>query len=141
MTVVSGQGWSEDGIASFRPRRMPLFFGLAVYSFEGIGLVIPIQQSMEEPQKLPNMLRNTVVGLTMLLVTIGCLSYMAYGDQTSDMITLNLPRNGLVSSVQLLYCLVWYLSTHPAPRNGHGKSWVVMTAETISCRDFFSPTH
>eukprot|EP00958_Prasinococcus_capsulatus_P010258 scaffold998_cov411-Prasinococcus_capsulatus_cf.AAC.3 len=103
-----------------------------VYSFEGIGLVIPIQQSMEEPQKLPNMLRNTVVGLTMLLVTIGCLSYMAYGDQTSDMITLNLPRNGLVSSVQLLYCLVWYLSTHPAPRNGHGKSWVMMVAFTTT---------
>lgn len=33
-----------------------MFFGIASAAYEGIGLVIPIQQSMEEPEKYSHIL-------------------------------------------------------------------------------------
>ena len=95
----------DSNAKSLRVSTLPLFFGVAVFAFEGIGLVLPVQQTMEKPEDMPSMLRTTMLVLTVLFIAIGALSYMAYGAATADMITLNLPRNGLVSSVQLFYCL------------------------------------
>ena len=60
---------------------------------------------MERPEDMPGMLKITMMVLTILFIAMGALSYMAYGAATADMITLNLPRNSLVSCVQIFYCL------------------------------------
>ena len=38
------------------PSTFPMFFGIAAAAYEGIGLVIPIQQSMAEPEKYSRIL-------------------------------------------------------------------------------------
>lgn len=86
-----------------RGATLPLFFGIAVFTFEGIGLVIPVRHAMQEPEKFPGVLRRTMVALGALYVTFGMLSYLAFGDDTHDIITLNLPNNPLVAMVRLLY--------------------------------------
>ena len=83
----------------------PMFFGLAVYTFEGIGLVLPIQQSMQEPDQFPRVLWVGMISLTTLFVSFGLISYLAFGDSTNDMITLNLPRSPLTITVQFSYCV------------------------------------
>lgn len=74
-----------------------------MFTFEGIGLVIPVRHAMQEPEKFPSVLRRTMVALGVLYVTFGMLSYLAFGDDTRDIITLNLPNNPLVAMVRLLY--------------------------------------
>lgn len=88
----------------------PIFFGLAVYTFEGIGLVIPIQSAMQQPEKFPEILRNTMACLTVLFVAIGSISYVAYGELTQDVITLNLPPGTIVTLVLLFYCVGLYFT-------------------------------
>lgn len=99
----------SDGVdsraKSLRMGTLPLFFGVAVFAFEGVGLILPVQQTMQRPQDMPGLLRVTLLILTVIFISIGALSYMAYGAATADMITLNLPRNGLVSTVQVFYSL------------------------------------
>lgn len=83
-----GELSAPEGPPEVDPLRLgtlPLFFGVAVFSFEGIGMVVPIRQSMAEPEKFKGVLRNTIISLTTLLVCFGTLSYLAYGDKTSDM--------------------------------------------------------
>jgi len=51
----------------------------AVFAFEGIGLVIPITESMKDPHKFPKVLSGVMVGIMVLFAGAGGLSYAAYG--------------------------------------------------------------
>ena len=39
-----------------------------------------------------------------LLITFSIFSYEAFGNQTKDIITLNLPHDNLSITIQILYC-------------------------------------
>jgi len=90
---------------------LPLFFGLSVSAFEGIAMVLPVQQSMAEPHRFPAMLRVVMLWVCSLYVLIAALGYMAYGDETEDSVTLNLPHgNALSPIVQLGYSFAIFFS-------------------------------
>jgi solute carrier family 36 (proton-coupled amino acid transporter) len=84
---------------------MPLFFGIAVFNFEGNGVILNLQSSMKNPDEFLPILRNTLIMIIIILVLFSCFSYEAFGDKIDDMVTMNLPHDNLTSSVQLLYCL------------------------------------
>ena len=84
---------------------LPLFFGIAVFNFEGNGIIINMKASMKEPEKFRIVIRNILVMVTSILIIFGCSAYEAFGERIQDMVTMNLPHNNLTSAVQLLYCL------------------------------------
>src|SRR5690348_3924323 len=43
-------------IIMFNDKNWTLFIGTAIFTFEGIGLIIPIQESMRQPEKFPRVL-------------------------------------------------------------------------------------
>ncbi|CEG71869.1 hypothetical protein RMATCC62417_07528 [Rhizopus microsporus] len=95
----------------WNPLHFPLFIGTAAFTFEGIGLVIPITESMKNPKEFPNVLTKAIITITALFITIGALSYMAFGENVQTIILLNLPSNDpMVSSIQTLYSLAICLS-------------------------------
>ncbi|ORX61665.1 hypothetical protein DM01DRAFT_1361395 [Hesseltinella vesiculosa] len=87
-------------------KSFPLFIGTAVFSFE----VIPVAESMREPHKFPRVLALTMVGITFIFLSVGFLSYLAFGNQVQTVILLNLPSNPAVNAVQALYALAICLS-------------------------------
>ncbi|GMM38806.1 Avt4 protein [Saccharomycopsis crataegensis] len=98
-------------IANFNSSSWSLFIGVAIFAFEGIGLIIPIQESMIEPHKFPKVLFAVIVTVTVLMLVIGSLCYWTYGDATNTVIILNLPQDSiLVNSVQLFYSVAILLS-------------------------------
>ncbi|KAI8334781.1 transmembrane amino acid transporter protein-domain-containing protein [Chlamydoabsidia padenii] len=100
-----------DSVALWNPIYFPLFIGTAAFTYEGIGLVIPITESMKEPQQFPAVLRRALFIITCLFISMGALSYMTFGDQVRTIILLNLPSNDpMVSSIQTLYSLAICLS-------------------------------
>lgn len=99
-------------IIMFNDKDWTLFIGTAIFTFEGIGLVLPIQESMKHPQKFPRVLFLVMIIITVVFITVGAISYAAYGSKTETVVLLNLPQdNKLVNGVQLLYSAAILLST------------------------------
>lgn len=107
--------WHTNGlsdIAMFNPQDWTLFIGTAIFTFEGVGLIIPIQESMKQPSKFPPVLAGVMITITVLFMTIGALSYAAFGSSTKTVVLLNLPQEShFVNAVQLLYSCAILLST------------------------------
>lgn len=105
----------NHGIADtipFNARDWTLFIGTAIFTFEGVGLIIPIQESMKKPSEFPPVLAGVMIIITVVFISMGALSYAAFGSSTKTVILLNLPQNNkFVNSVQFLYSLAILLST------------------------------
>ena len=106
---------SKHGVAditNFNPRDWTLFIGTAIFTFEGVGLIIPIQGSMKNPAKFPPVLAGVMILVTVLYMLVGAMSYAAFGSATKTVVLLNLPQDSkFVNAVQLLYSLAILLST------------------------------
>jgi proton-coupled amino acid transporter len=109
-TIVSQGGISD--IINFNPSSWTLFIGTAIFTFEGIGLIIPIQTGMKDPKKFPKVLGGVMIIITVIFVSAGALSYAAYGSKTKTVVLLNMPQdNKFVNAVQFIYSLAILLST------------------------------
>lgn len=98
-------------ISFFSAERFPLFIGTTIFTYEGIGLVIPITEAMKEPKRLPQVLWRTMAFITLLFSTMGAISYMAFGDNVQTIVLLNLPaKDPGVSTIIALYSLAICLS-------------------------------
>jgi len=82
---------------------------VALYSLEGVGMVLPLETSCADRTWFPSLLRNTVMGITMLMAVFGCCGYFAFGSATEAPITLNLDGD-VAAIVKLALCLGLYLT-------------------------------
>ena len=57
------------------PGYIPLFFGIAVFNFEGNGLVLNLHSSMKYPDKFEKVLRRSLIAYIALLVGFASFAY------------------------------------------------------------------
>ena len=84
--------WERKAFASWK--QLPLFFGTAVYAFEGIGVVLPIENQMKDKRELRGpfgVLNTSMVIVTCFYIAVAFFGYLKYGETVSGSITLNLP--------------------------------------------------
>ncbi|KAL8943630.1 MAG: hypothetical protein Q9216_000918 [Gyalolechia sp. 2 TL-2023] len=109
-TIAINHGVAD--IVNFNPQNWSLFIGTAIFTFEGVGLILPIQESMRQPSKFPPVLAAVMVIITVVFISMGALSYAAFGSSTKTVVLLNLPQDDkFVNAVQFLYSLAILLST------------------------------
>jgi len=110
LTLVANHGIAD--IKMFNKNDWTLFIGTAIFTFEGIGLIIPIQESMAQPKKFPPVLGLVMIVITVVFTSMGALSYAAYGSKTKTVVILNMPQDSkFVNAVQFIYSLAILLST------------------------------
>lgn len=85
---------------------VPFFFGVASYCFEGVGMVLPLENSMLHKENFTTILLGTVGIITTLYAVFGICGYLAFGDATEDVITLNFEgTGGMAMAVKLCLCV------------------------------------
>lgn len=90
--------------------------GVAVYSFEGVGMVLPLESEMKDKDKFGKVLALTMAFISFMYGGFGALGYFAFGEETKDMITANLGA-GLVSTLVKLGLCVNLFFTLPIMMN------------------------
>ncbi|CBF80086.1 hypothetical protein AN7777.2 [Aspergillus nidulans FGSC A4] len=96
----------------FNSDSFTLTIGSCIFTFEGIGLILPIQSSMKKPQCFDNLLYTVMFIITVLFTGVGALSYATFGADTKTEIISNLPQNSrLVNTVQFLYSIAILVGT------------------------------
>lgn len=79
--------------------------GVAVYAFEGIGMILPIESEAKDKDKFGKVLAWCMTFIALMFGAFGVLGYFAFGDQTNDIITTNLGRGLLSTVVQVGLCI------------------------------------
>ncbi|XP_075213913.1 proton-coupled amino acid transporter-like protein pathetic isoform X2 [Lycorma delicatula] len=76
-------------------KKFPLFFSTVISGLEGIGTILPIENSMRNPHHFlgcHGVLNSAMVIVVTLFTSVGFFGYLKYGDSVSGSITLNLPQ-------------------------------------------------
>lgn len=76
-------------------QELPLYFGVAIFAFEGIALVLPLKNEMRQPRNFDRLFGVLNVGMvlvTLLFTSFGFVGYLKWGENTEDTLTLNLPH-------------------------------------------------
>lgn len=77
---------------------IPLFFGTAIFAFEGIALVLPLKNAMKKPlafDRPVGVLNIGMIFVTILFTAFGFFGYLKWGDNVAGSLTLNLPQEDL----------------------------------------------
>jgi len=94
--------------------QLPLYFGTAIYAFEGIGIVLPLENQMKTPKDMKGwngVLNTSMIIVSCLYIAVGYFGYMRYGDNVEGSITLNLPvHEFLATLVKLTMSLAIFFS-------------------------------
>ncbi|KAH8124943.1 hypothetical protein ACSS6W_005184 [Trichoderma asperelloides] len=96
----------DPSVRLFNPSDFPLTLGSAIFTFEGIGLILPIQSSMKKPHHFKGLLYFVMFLITAIFTSVGALCYATFGESTKIQIISNFPQDSpVVNAVQLLYSL------------------------------------
>lgn len=103
--------WLYPGFNSWTG--LALYFGTAIYAFEGIGVVLPVENKMKTPEDFggwTGVLNTCMVIVTCGYAAIGFYGYLQAGADVRPSITLNLPQNWFYLSVRLLFSLAIFIT-------------------------------
>lgn len=104
----------EDRKAFATWGQLPLYFGTAIYAFEGIGVILPLENQMKTPQDMKGwngVLNTSMIIISCLYIGFGFFGYLKFGEAAQGSITLNLPKDEpLAITVKVLMSLAIFLS-------------------------------
>ncbi|KAG1455808.1 hypothetical protein G6F56_006979 [Rhizopus delemar] len=87
-----------------------LMIGTAVFSYEGIGMIVPVVEGMKHPEKFPRVLNYGIIISTVVFTLIGAVGYVAYGDVVQASVVTNIGTSPLATTVRVLYSCAMILS-------------------------------
>eukprot|EP00096_Caligus_rogercresseyi_P006470 TRINITY_DN2292_c0_g1_i1.p1 TRINITY_DN2292_c0_g1~~TRINITY_DN2292_c0_g1_i1.p1 ORF type:complete len:488 (-),score=131.43 TRINITY_DN2292_c0_g1_i1:998-2461(-) len=95
-------------------KQIPLYFGTAIYAFEGIGVVLPLENQMKTPEELRGwngVLNTSMIIVSCLYIAVGFFGYLRYGNHLDGSITLKFPEGEWLAQIIFFsMCLAIFFS-------------------------------
>lgn len=111
LQLLAGRGQPFAGRSAFAGLwGVPFACGVAVFCFEGFCLTLALEASMSDRSKFRSVLLQAIAGVTVVYVSFGVCGYLAYGEATKDIVTLNLPNNWSTTAVKVVLCIALALT-------------------------------
>lgn len=79
--------------------------GVAMYSFEGIGLALPLESETKDKRNFGKVLGATILFIGLMYSSFGAMGYFAYGDDTKYIVTSNMGKGTLSALVKMGLCI------------------------------------
>lgn len=124
---------------------IPSFFSTVLFAMEGIGTIMPVENSMVERRFLgcPGVLNSAMTVVVCLYASIGFFGYYKFGEDTDATITKNLPSNEIPAqvvqasiSIAVFFTfmlqfyvpldITWNRIKHRIPENRHNISQILL---------------
>ena len=86
-------------------------FHVAMFTFEGIGIVLPLENKMKTPKGMPGwtgVLNTGMILVACLYIAVGFFGYLKYGDEVIDYCWLN--HRQCFSSAKKLCKVAYYIA-------------------------------
>lgn len=102
MIQREGPAWSDEsgkGMHLWFGVSPPTFAGTAIFAYEGISLILPIANSMKNPDKFPLVLSLVMLVIGAMMILVGTLSYIAFGDKVTTVIFNAMPAGDPLAPV------------------------------------------
>jgi len=124
MTIISIYSiakLSRDGLGSglvpVNTSSMWSMVGFSIYTFEGIGILMPCMQACECPEKFNSIQIAAVATVTGTFVVYGTLAYLAYGNMEEQMVTQILPQGDIIVKVLVVLIIIILILSYPLTVN------------------------
>lgn len=116
-SMAALQSLSSNGISPgaykvvFSPKILLLISGY-LFSLEGIGIVLPIENCLEpaDQQRFPLFLKKVLFLIVAMYFCFGVLGYLAYGESLTTSVVLSLPEGTLKQITELIVVVSLLLS-------------------------------
>ncbi|CAM9498598.1 unnamed protein product, partial [Chrysoparadoxa australica] len=89
---------------------LPFVMGVSVYCFEGMGMILTLEESMQRKSHFMPVLSGVISVYTLMCVTTGIFGYLAFGEETQDIILLNMGKSIYTTIVKLSFCVGLYFT-------------------------------
>ncbi|KPJ16159.1 Proton-coupled amino acid transporter 1 [Papilio machaon] len=86
------------------------FLGVCVFSMEGVGVTMAIENNMKEPKKIGRVLAlgmSVVVGIVFVIGTFG---YWGFGEDSKSPVTLNFPFTAFSIALKVFMAIIIYVT-------------------------------
>ncbi|XKL59593.1 hypothetical protein PGB90_000609 [Kerria lacca] len=94
---------------------LPVTFSITVFAMEAIGLMMPLENNMKNPNHflgICGVLNRGMSIVSMVYILIGFIGYVRYGDKVAENITANLPSDQIAPQVAKVFIGISVLLTY-----------------------------
>ncbi|XP_047541104.1 proton-coupled amino acid transporter-like protein pathetic [Vanessa atalanta] len=118
-TVACATVHYASKVAETSPLDMPVFktvaglfefMGVCIFSMEGLGAVMAVENNMEEPRNMGRALFGGMSIVVSIVVTIGFFGYWGFGEMSKSPVTLNFPLEPFPIALKLLLGFMIYVT-------------------------------
>ncbi|KAI6239697.1 Aa-trans domain-containing protein [Aphelenchoides fujianensis] len=92
---------------------LPLFFCTVMFAFEGVPVIMPIENKMLNPKDFVawnGVLHRACLVVLTVFTIVGFFGYLAVGDEVQDAVTLNLPEDAFYQVIKLMFVMCVLIS-------------------------------
>ena len=125
--------------------------GFSIYTFEGIGILMPCMQACDCPEQFDKILLLAYAAIVLMFIVYGELAYFAYGMNQTQQITGMLPQGDLIVKILITMNVLMLMLTYPLtiyptnqilesltwnkwlPRKGNLRTWSKNFSRFIIC--------